>query len=48
MSNHCGRRDIVALKLLSPDDFDTPYAYCPEEVPYVRCLHALICACAAS
>lgn len=39
---NCGCRDMVALKLLRPTDFDTPYAYCTKEVVYVLHLHSLI------
>lgn len=31
-----GSRRILAMKLISPQVFDTPYACCTEKVPYVR------------
>lgn len=47
MWQHCGIREIVALKALRPAEFDTPYAYCLEEVTYLRRLHPLFRACEA-
>lgn len=44
---HCEGRDMVDFKLLRPADFEMPFAYCREEMVYVRHLYALICACAA-
>lgn len=37
----------MALKFLSPDDFNTPYVYIRMEMAYVRPLNAFIRACAA-
>lgn len=38
---------MVSLELLCPDDFDTPCAYCREEVAYIYLLHSFIRACKA-
>lgn len=40
-----GGRNILALKLFRPANFDIPYAYCREKVPYVCLHHDLICSC---
>lgn len=45
MKQHSVGRYMVVLKLFRSDEFDTPYAYCEEEVAYVRHLHVLIHAC---
>lgn len=44
---HRGGCDIAAPNMLRAGEFDTPYAYCREEVTYVRRFHALIRACEA-
>lgn len=32
----CDGRMMVAMKLMVPQLYDTPYAFCNEDVPYVR------------
>lgn len=39
---NCGGCDMMTLNFLLPEKCDTPYAYCREEVAYVRSLHSLI------
>lgn len=47
MRRHCEGRNMVALTFLGHADFNTPYAYCREEMAYVCRLHDLIRACKA-